>query len=175
MNIKKIFFHITVILPVLFLQCTPSELKILSHEVGSNLSGDGSISNSSLNYKFKKYKKNRQVKDLFNYLYFKGDTLCFSFKINKEIMKDKIKAWFINPGNNDIFPVERIDVDDDRISGFSLVGSIMESFFSDQLRKPVPTDSFCCKDIPFKIRIEIEDKKIIKTEVSSFFKIEFTN
>ena len=178
----KKYLLITIVLSIL-LNCSNEKMKITSSVVGNNLSKDGDISDSSPIYTFNKYSEKGKTKDLFNYIYFKGDTLCFTFYLNKKVKKENIKVWFENPLKKTRFRAERIDIKmrnifnisyDHKISGFSLVGSILEAFYNDLLEKTIPKNNFCCKKIPYKIILQIDDgTNKIHYEVKKYFRIKY--
>ncbi|MCP4131586.1 MAG: hypothetical protein GY754_11460 [bacterium] len=162
---------------LLFCACS-GELAITSAQLGSHYSIDGDITAKSLLFKFKPFKRekgeSKKVKDLFNYIYFEEDTLCFAFSINRSIKKDRVAVWFINPATGERFPAERIDMFDKKIAGFSLVGSLLERFYKQDLQKPLPANAYCCKKIPFIVRIDIrEDAKTISSQVKGSFRVEY--
>jgi hypothetical protein len=124
-------------------------------ELGSSINREGTITDHSLIFTFDPYSGGGTLQDLCNYLYFKGDTLCFSFTNNREYNRDNLKIWFIDPADNSRFVPERIDYHDGRVSGFSLVGTLLEQFLGRELQQPVPPDHLCCEDIPFIFRVEL--------------------
>lgn len=152
--------------------CASGENRIEMIETGSDLFKNGVISAKSLVYKFKDYNEKDLNRDLFSFIYFEGDTLCFSAKLSKKLDRDKavVNAYFVNSENGTKFRAERIDINDDRVSGFSLIGSILESFNSENLQKKYPVDKYCCREIKFKVILEIEEngKKISSSKEDSF-------
>ena len=177
---------LTILLPILFISILSyncNKYKFISPMIGKNLSENGNISESNLTYTIKRFSKKGKIKDLINYIYFEGDTLCFSLTLNREIKKNNIKVWFINPINNKKFSAERIEVINNRIFnipynsklyGFSLIGSILEEYYYKDLDKTILKNYFCCKDIPVKLVFEIsEEKKIINHEFSGYFRINY--
>ncbi len=143
--------------------------------LGSDLGGSGEISKTSLSYSFDyniKEKENTSIQKLFNFIYFEGDTLCFSAKFGEEVKKQDVKIFFINPKNGDVFPAERVDIDRKKISGFSLVGTILEQFYSVNSKKGLSLVDFADIKIPFIVRIEIDNgEKIYTKEKTSSFKL----
>ena len=165
------FFCINIIISLIIVAgCSKGNLMLLSKKLGSDLSNEGIITDNSLEFKFKAFHKKGKVKDLFNYLYFEGDALCFSFKFNKNVQGSDIKVWFIDSVKNNAFPAERIDINKDVVHGFSLVGSIMESFLKENLNKKIPPAKYCCEDIRFSVKIEInkDSDSIVFKEENSF-------
>ena len=171
---KKIHKIKYLIALLIICSCTPKNLEIDSASIGSNLDSDGEISDSSLIYKFKKDNKGPKTRDLFNYIYFEGDTLCFSFKLNKQVNYNSIKVWYQNPETGKSFPAERIDLHYKTISGFSLVGSIMEKFYEKKLGNNLKEDEYFNKNIDFIIKISLvyNDKTIEKSK-PGFFRLEY--
>lgn len=159
-------------------QCGPgvknSEIRIIEAGLGSRISPSGKISDSNLNFIFKKCKKAVTSKDLFNYIYFEGDTICFSFLLSGEVDKKNVDVCFIDPHNGKNYSAERVDLYKNRVSGFSLVGSILEKFKADSLKRSVPEDMWCCKEIPFRIRIIIKNENgIVQSTIGGSFRIEY--
>ncbi len=172
---KFYIFSVSIAVLSLFLARCPSEkFSIISCETGSDLNSEGYISDKDLTYKFKEPKKKRYVRDLFNYIYFEGDTLCFSIAANEKLAERKIKIEFMNPATGKSRPAERIEIKQNMVYGFSLIGSILEEFFKDQLNDPIPERGFCCRDIPFIIKVTIENKgNILIYKFNGSFKIEY--
>lgn len=148
---NRIFLLLVLTVSVIVLSCKERI------ELGSDLN-NGSISNIQLTYTFKKYEGKNSVQDLINFMYFQGDTICFRFNPPDYNTKSSIKAWFVNPSTGKAYPAERIDMHDDGYTGFSLVGSIMEKFKRKILKNKIPVKSFCCKEIPFIIRVVYNNK-----------------
>jgi len=166
------------IVPLLFLiafnmcTCSSSEIRIESVSVGSDIMSDGSVKDAPLMYGFKRLNSGKTVRDLFNYIYFKGDTVCFSLELNRKIPVQSVKAWFVNPLNKRALAVERLESRGERIFGFSLVGSILEWIYQNNLDDKIPPDSYGSSPIPMKIRIEIKTgQKKISSEKDCTFKI----
>ena len=171
MEIKKIFFVITAIVIIIGSLFFFNRGKgIYSLEFGSNLNSNGEISEKSLLFNFK-YDDDTSIEKLFNHIYFEGDTLCFSFQIETDVDKDRIKVFFINSQNGDVFKAERIDIDGKRISGFSLIGTILEQFYFSKLSEK-SLEKFRKIEIPFILRIEVElNNKILIKEKKDIFKL----
>ncbi len=172
LNFKKLLAFLF-IASFLLSFCRPTELVTEDILTGSDFSRTGEIKKTGLTYRFQQ-KKHEHVKDLFNYIYFQGDTLCFSLSLNREIGKEHVKAWFVNSISGEQYKAERLEVEGKKIFGFSLLGSILEQFFKKELTKPVPGGSYCCKDIPFGIIVEINDRgRIIQKEIKNSFVITY--
>lgn len=143
---------------LMILSCSPDVKHIISGEIGSNLSVDGEIEGQSLEYIFPRPKNRRTNKDLFHYIYFKGDTVCFSFLTNFPVKGDKVMVWFVQPETGKRFPAERIDIENERVNGFSLLGTLMAQFHKKRLEKTIPSGAFCCKPISFTVVVTIQLK-----------------
>jgi len=156
---------------ILALCCSKESLTKIT--IGQSFSADGIIKDETLVFRFQpqreKFVKN---KDFFNFIYFEGDTLCFSFKLNARIDKKDFAVFFVNPKSGGKYPAERIDIiDGNRVAGFSLIGSILEHFFREQADSPFKTEDFD-KAIPFVIRFEPALSSNAPREVNGEFKIE---
>ncbi len=149
-------------------------LAVQKAELGSAISLKGEITDPSLVYTFKPYQRGGATRDLFNYLYFQGDTICYSFRLSREIGKDGINAGFINPSTGRYYKAERLDIYHDRVSGFSLVGSVLESFYHDRLGNSLPAGMYCCKEIPFIVKLTVHaDGKTVESSIRGAFRIEY--
>jgi hypothetical protein len=102
---------------------------------GSDITRTGLISKDLSVYTFS-YEKSGKMKDLCNYIYFEGDTLCFSADFSKDI-DGGAAAWFVDPSNGKRVMAERVEVLRSRVYGFSLVGSMCEFFLKESLDAPV--------------------------------------
>lgn len=144
---------------ILVLSCGSGPLAVESVKTGSQVDIlYGTIENGNLTFTFPPPTKGRHTGDLFNHLYFEGDTLCFSYRLSRRLREKQARIRFINPSNGKAFPVERKEVYRYRVFGFSLVGSIMEKFYSSELQKPVPGHRYCCRDIPFILEATFRDR-----------------
>lgn len=163
--------HATLLSLLLFTACS-GKLEIVSGELGSSLAGGGEIGNSSLEYRLKRFTGGTRNRDLFNAIYFQGDTLCFSFELTRRVGEEMVSVWFINPETGERYRAERIDMHEKRISGFSLLGSILESYYKQHLDAAIPRDAYCCKDIPVDVEITIDNtKNQVRKNMSGSFRI----
>jgi hypothetical protein len=124
--------------------------------LGSRVSMRGKITDPALTYVFRPFTRGGTVKDLFNFLYFEGDTVCFSFPLGADAAPGAVSAVFTDPVHGVEVEAERLESADGRAFGFSLVGSLMEKFFHDELARPAPRDGYCCRDIPFRVRCTVK-------------------
>jgi len=134
----------------------------------------GKITDPSLTYEFRPFARGGTVRDLFNYLYFEGDTVCFSFPLGGEAAPGSVSAVFTDPARGIQVEAERLEVTDGRAWGFSLVGSLMEKFFHDELARPAPRDGYCCRDIPFRVRCTVKAAGgDLERHIDGSFRIEY--
>lgn len=152
----------SLLLTLLMGMCCSSEHIILTGALGSSLSPDGTLENASLVYRFDTFTRGGRNRDLFNYLYFEGDTICFSFELEQRVDRNAIAVWFINPKTGRRFAAERVDLSARRIYGFSLLGSVMENFYREKLDEAIPADAYCCREIPLAVALIIQTPR--KTE-----------
>lgn len=149
------------------------KITIRAGEAGSVLSAGGEITDESLEYVFKP-RRVGTVRDLFNHLYFQGDTLCFSFTFSGDAADKDIRVSFMNPATGEAFPVERLEKYGNRVFGFSLVGTVMEQFFRARLNDAAPPDGFCCRDIPFEVAlVACGAKENTATRIKGAFRIRY--
>ncbi len=159
------------LLTIFFTDCS-GDLEIVSGEFGSSVAANGEIDNTSLEYRFKRFRRCATNRDLFNTIYFQGDTVCFSFELTKSVAREAVSVWFINPETGKRYRAERIDIFEKRISGFSLLGTILENYYKEILDAAIPTDAFCCRNIPFDIEISINNgKNQLRKNLSGSFRI----
>ncbi len=139
-----------------FLSCSEERELISDFRTGQviNLS-NGEISNRDLNYRIKTFTKKGKNRDLFDYIYFQGDNICFSFKFSKRITKGDIKVKFSDPAGTWTLPSERTEFKGNRSYGFSLLGSLLEKKYSSFLNAPLTKQKFCCRKISFNVIVEI--------------------
>ncbi len=171
---RKILSILCISVLVFSSSCSKKDNPIESIETGSDLSNSGAIKNNSLDFIFPEFKKNGEVKDLFNYIYFKGDTICFSVKADIRLNPDNTSVFFINPVDGKRYKAERLDFHENRASGFSLVGSVMEQFYSARLNEAIPEKHFCCDEIPFDVVAEVKsNNKIYELRKKSKFALRY--
>jgi hypothetical protein len=162
------------LLPIILFPACSENLEIVSGELGSSLAAEGEISNSSLEYRLRRFSGGTKNRDLFNSIYFQGDTLCFSFELTRRVGRKMVSVWFINPETGERYRAERIDIHEKRISGFSLLGSILENYHKQYLDAPIPHDAFCCRDIPIDVEISIDDNQNqVRKNLSGSFRIAY--
>ncbi len=138
--------------------CSKAPLSVESLATGSEVDTlHGTIEKKSLEFHFNHPKKLKTSADIFNFIYFEGDTICFSYTLTRRLFKKQAQVRFINPETNESFPAERLEVYRYRVFGFSLVGSILEKFYKNNLQKPAPEDYYCCRNIPFIIEARFQD------------------
>ena len=160
---------------VLLPSCADRELRVVSREAGQDITREGRIADRSLVFAFPPYRRGGTCRDLFNYLYFKGDTLCFSFRLSRRIEGRAVAAAFIEPATGRRFSAERLETHGDTVWGFSLVGSLMEKFHDTRLGDAVSEGAFCCREIPFMVELSMPGKEGDTTtaRIESSFRIEY--
>lgn len=160
---------------VLLASCVDRELRVVSRELGQDITREGRITGSSLVFAFPPYRRGGTCRDLFNYLYFRGDTLCFSFRLSRRVEGRAVAAAFIEPATGRRFPAERLESRGDTVWGFSLVGSLMEKFHDTRLGDEVPEGAFCCRGIPFIVELSVPGKAgdTVTARIESSFRIEY--
>jgi len=137
----------------LLCSCGTGTFRLMDHGFGQEVTRQGRIINTSLQFTFPAYRRGGTARDLFNFLYFQGDTLCFSFRFSHNVSAGTVSAEFIDPATGRRFDAERLEVNGETVWGFSLVGSLMENFKRTDLASPVPGDGYCCRDIPFAVEV----------------------
>lgn len=136
--------------------CTPADPAVVSTATGQGLDPSGEIIKTSEIYRFDLPSKKGTVRDLFNYIYFEGDTLCFNVTLNRELENSPVSAHVRNPETGIQTEVERLEVLDNRVYGFSLVGSILEDFFASRLTEKTDISQWDGKQVPCDIYVHIK-------------------
>jgi hypothetical protein len=133
-----------------FLSGCSREFKADSSGLGASFSKTGIITEKSTDFTFH-YEKAGKIRDLCNFIYFEGDTLCFSVDFSHDV--EDVTAYFTNPATGKKYRAERIEKLRSRVYGFSLVGSILEEFLHDSLDAPIPPDRTIV--VPFSVTVEV--------------------
>ncbi len=159
------------------LACGENRLRIESGRTGSRVSMTGEIEDERLVYRFPGYGRGGRVRDLFNYIYFQGDTVCFSFELSRTIARPVIAVSFVDVQSGAEFEAERIEICNKKIFGFSLVGSLLEKFFSNRLDAAIPHDGYCCRPVPFELRLRLRERdgSMLEHSLRGAFTIEYTH
>ncbi len=167
-----ILITISTVLPAL--SCSEKKSKILKYGTGINIAIER-LEDTNTIFRFKEPGALNVGKDLFNYLYFEGDTLGFYVLVSGDIKIKKAEAVIINPINNSSFHAERIDIKNNKVFGFTLLGTIMENFYREKINLPVPRDRFCCSYIDYAVDIIISgETENINMRINGKFRIEYS-
>jgi len=155
--------------------CGEKRLRIEEARTGARVSMTGEMEDEGLVYRFPEYRRGGRVRDLFHYIYFQGDTVCFSFAFSRPVARGAVAVRFIDPRSGAEYDAERIEVYKTRVFGFSLVGSLLEGFFKHRLEAPVPRDGFCCSPVPFGLRVLVREDggATLEREFRGSFRIEY--
>ncbi|GEM_PF-2818748 len=83
------------------------------------------------------------LRDYFNSIYFSGDTLSFEMRFHSAFSETLLAKWknqfmvtYSFPDIRKEYPMERVDFSRQSITGFSLLGTILENRYSDHLSQP---------------------------------------
>lgn len=139
------------------LYCSPSGPPLGELALGSRLEPDGSIADGSLEFTFRPFSGKGTNRDFYNHIYFQGDTVCFSVLSSRPVEKRMVGAWFIDPQSGRRFAAERLDVEGNRISGFSLVGSLLDQFFAEIRNRPAVRGNLDGVSVPFEVLVSLTD------------------
>ncbi len=155
--------------------CGPGEFGIRSHSFGKNITTRGEATEGPLSYTFRPFRCGGTGRDLFNFLYFEGDTLCFSVEFSEPLTNARAEAWFVNPKTGRRYRAERLEISGTILWGFSLVGSLMEKFYAEMSAKPLPPGNFCCRKIPFELHVALRKpgRKIITAQYPGTFQLQY--
>jgi hypothetical protein len=151
-KLRRISILMQCIAIILFAGCS-KEFHLTGISTGCKFSQKGLMIDKSLSYTFD-YKKQGTFRDLCNFIYFEGDTVCFSFDFNQDI-DGTAKVYFVDTVTKKRVLAERIEILRSRVYGFSLAGSLLEHFNTSRLGNPVPKQDREIKQ-PFILRIELE-------------------
>ena len=143
-------------------------------KTGSMIDRNGTITDRSTSYTFQGVHADSTVKRLFADIYFKGDMLCFSVNGMGNISLHDITVTYVHPPSGHVFKAERLEKNGSCIWGFSLIGSLLEAFFPDELYFPAAELSCKGKDIPVVVKMEWKNMgKTISREKSLSFHITY--
>ena len=131
------------------LSACSGSVHLVSARFGSDVNTDnGRISDDSLTYVFHNNDKDAMLGHYFDYVYFQGDTLCFSFKIVPLKKSSRVQVWFILKGKK--FPAERLETSKNIVWGFSLIGSLLENSYRGRLN-----DNFNVLSFPLNVSTKL--------------------
>ncbi|MBN1499990.1 MAG: hypothetical protein JW982_07540 [Spirochaetes bacterium] len=156
--ISKIKFFFLFLFFSVFMFCS-GEVRQRDFMAGSDLGRNGKITSADLNYVFNKTDKFETIRDFCNYAYFQGDTVCFSAKMNVPLNMENCKAYFLI--DNVRHEAERVEFTGNRVYGFSLAGSILEFYYSENLNRNFESIRFPL-EIKLKVLIAYDNGKIRK-------------
>ncbi|SRR6056297_230391 len=156
--------------------CLPREVAVVEMATGQSLTPDGEVINTSHRYVFKKPSRPGTHRDLYNHVYFQGDTLCFSLRLTRPLKSPSIHAIIRDPQTGIKTEVERLETAGKRVYGFSLIGSILENFHRGPMDNKADISSWEGRRVPCIIEIRIvEGETVIQKSISTSFEISFRN
>ncbi len=151
---------------MLFQSACSKLVKFRSATFGSDVN-NGKITDRSLSFVFNDTRPDLTAERFFDYAYFQGDTLCFSFAFNKLSDSDRIRVLFIC--NGVVYPAERLETTKNRVWGFSLVGSLLAKFYAALSNQNISNLSF-----PLKTEMTINlDYSDASTDITKSFPVAF--
>ncbi len=170
-RISNALYAAAAVIPVFLASCAGNGEGVF----GQSVSRAGVITDRSLVFTFAAPREKKKAKDVFNYLYFQGDTICFSYQFPRSVEKCGASAEFINPLTGARFRAERLEKTGNRLWGFSLVGSLLEKFFFAERDTPAPEDLYGGRDIPFAVDAELicPEEAVIRRTGNSSFRIQY--
>jgi hypothetical protein len=142
------------------------EFALSDFNLGSNLSSKGLITDTKTEFSFS-YSGGGAYTDLFNYIYFQGDTVCFSYDFNGDVAKNA-RVWFVDQASGRKKDAERIEVLKSRVYGFALAGSLLEFFKKDSLHNKIGTERKIVQPFTLIIEAEGKGKKIVAEKKGEF-------
>ncbi len=178
------YSHFIIIIFFVFLSSCSKDLNVSKIVVGSNYQSNGVIDERNLEFDFTKFKNKKNLQEFVNSVYFAGDTICFSLLLNKNISDNiKFKAYYLGGDikvlnrykklfcERHIIPaeavsMERVDYFKNRISGFSLVGSILENTYKKMLKNKIDESVFSKPH--YVLYMFIINNKLYKAEIIKF-------
>ena len=165
---------LTVLCLLCVMGCLPREPEVVAVWTGQSLTPTGEVINTSQKYVFKKPAKTGTLRDLYNHIYFQGDTLCFSLLLNRTLRSPSIHAILRNPQSGVETEVERLETAGKRVYGFSLIGSILENFHRGPMDKKADISNWEGRRVPCVIEIRIVDgEKVLQENINTHFEITF--
>jgi hypothetical protein len=164
----KLFSALVAIFLISNLSCS-RPFQIGETDFGSSITKQGKITDTKLKYAFT-YKGKNSYKDLFDFIYFEGDTVCFSIDLSQAPDKP-VKVYFRDESGSVSILAERIEQKGDHVWGYSLVGSLLEQFHKKDLHQEIG-DHLIAQ--PFVIRVEAEREGIsVSSEARKEFVVNF--
>ncbi len=170
-RIRNALFALPAVILVFLASCAGTD----ETAFGQSVDRAGVITDRSLAFTFAAPRGKKSAKDLFDYLYFQGDTVCFSYRFPRSVEKCDAAAEFINPQTGERFHAERLEKTGNRLWGFSLAGSLLDKFFFAERDRPAPSDLYGGRDIPFIVEAELRcpGEPIVSKSGKSSFRIEY--
>jgi hypothetical protein len=156
--------HCILILAVM-LGCS-REFALSDFTLGSNLSSKGLVTDKKTDFTFS-YSGGGNYSDLFNYIYFQGDTVCFSFDFTGDVNKNA-RVWFVDQATGRTKYAERIEVLKSRVYGFALAGSLLEFFKKETLHSKIGTEKKIVQPFTLVIEAEGKDKTVVVEKKGEF-------
>jgi hypothetical protein len=116
-------------------------------------------SHNNLIYRYTIPSGTTRYRDLFNHIYFEGDTAGFHTTLGKLNRGGAITAYYINADETVRVHAERLEIEQNRAWGFSLVGTLLEHFHKDKLDQKLP-DRIPSIEMPCKLEIAVPGEPI---------------
>ncbi|MFW5862592.1 MAG: hypothetical protein ACOCWZ_10085 [Spirochaetota bacterium] len=165
---------LTMLCVLLTTGCVPREPAVVEMATGQSLTPEGEVIDTSHRYVFKKPSRPGTLRDLYNHIYFQGDTLCFSLRLNRPLKSPTIHAVIRDPRSGVETEVERLETAGKRVYGFSLIGSILENFHRGLMDRKAGISSWEGRRVPCVIEIRIvEGEKVLHKNINTHFEISF--
>ena len=147
---------------------------LIDGALGSDISPDGRIGSADMSFLLPDFPAVKTNRELFNRIYFTGETLCFSFELREPARPEDVRVQFVDPRTGISLPAERIDFHGRRISGFTLLGSLLEKFNGERLDGPVPAGRYCCRPLGIRVVLSMNNpKRPIRVTLEGSFSIRY--
>lgn len=173
---KNSVFLLLILLPLI--SCGGDGRKEGEIYFGRDLDSNGRVEFRDMEYEIAQPQYMERIKtwqDLYNHIYFEGDTLCFQVPLENPEDYSDIKGTFIlaSAKGEVRYAVERIDRYEKGIAGFSLIGSLLEARDRENLSEPVRALDDCCAEVPFSLVLEMRGKEERTLKTDGLFRVRF--
>ena len=171
---KKFIIHLILSFLILMSFACSQPQSVISAKLGSSLNSMGEITDSSLNFTSSKVENPQRSKNIFDSVFFDGSIICYSFAMKNSLAAQTILVQLVNPQTEEAIHVDNMKINNKTISGFILVGNVLEFFYQSDLNKRPPENHYADEEIDFIIRLSVSDNsKQMKYDLSGKFSLSY--
>ena len=163
-----------IILSLLILISCSQPQSVISAKLGSSLNSMGEITDSSLNFISSKVENPQRSKNIFDSILFDGSIICYSFVMKNLLFAQTVLVQLVNPQTGEAIHVDNMRVQNKTITGFILVGNVLEFFYESDFNKSPPQNHYADEEIDFIIRLSVSDNsKLIEYDLLGSFSLSY--